>query len=95
MFADPKFTPLTCGCVAGVVCPAAILTVAGDTVTFVVSLLLSVTVTPPDGAGVPKVMVNAVDWPGPTAMPVGRLIVPGAVTVTLAVVSATFGRALA
>ena len=44
MFADPKLTPVTCGCVAGVVCPAAILTLAGDTVTLVVSLLLSVTV---------------------------------------------------
>ena len=71
------------------------LTVVGDTVTFVVSLLLSVIVTPPTGAGVPKVTVNAADWPGPTLMPLGRLMVPGAATVTLAVVSATFGRALA
>ena len=61
MLADPKFTPLTCGCVAGVVCPAAMLTVVGDTVTFVVSLLLSVTVTPPDGAAAGKVTVNAAD----------------------------------
>ena len=80
---------------AGVVWPAAILTVAGDTVTFVVSLLLSVMFTPPTGAGVPKVIVNAADWPGPTVMPLGRPMVPGAVTVTLAVVSAIFGRALA
>ena len=77
------------------VCPAAILTVAGETVTFVVSRLLSVTVMPPAGAGVPSVTGNAVDWPGPTVMPDGKVIVPGDTTVTLAVVSGTLGRALA
>ena len=95
MLADPKLTPLTCGCVDGVVCPAAMLTLVGDTVTFVVSLLLRVTVTPPAGAAVPSVTANCADWLGPTVMPEGSVIVPGAATVTLAVVSATFGRALA
>ena len=61
MVADPKLTPVTCGCVAGVDCPAAILMVAGDTVNFEVSLLLSVTVTPPAGAGAGKVIVNVAD----------------------------------
>src|SRR5215472_16258189 len=95
MFADPKLTPVTCGCVAGVVCPAAILTLAGDTVTLVVSLLLSVTVTPPAGAAVPRVIAKAADCPGATTTLEGKVMVPGAATVTLAVVSATLGRALA
>ena len=95
MFADPKFTPLTCGCVAGVVWPPAILTVAGDTVTFVVSLLLSVTVTPPVGAGAGRLIVNAVERFGPTVTLEGRTMVPALTTVTLAVVSAIFGSALA
>src|SRR5262249_11836702 len=34
MVADPRFTALTCGCVAGVVCPAAMVMLAGDIVTF-------------------------------------------------------------
>ena len=77
------------------VCPAAMLTLVGDMVTFVVSRLLRVRVTPPAGAGVPSVTGNATAWPGPTIMPEGRVMVPGATTVTLAVVSAIFGRALA
>ena len=80
---------------AGVVWPAAILTVAGETVTFVVSLLLSVTVTPPAGAGAGKVIVNAVERFGPTVTLEGRTMVPALTTVTLAVVSAIFGSALA
>ena len=95
MLADPKFTPPTSGCVIGVVCPGAMLTVVGDTVTLVGSLLLSVTVTPTAGAAVPSVTGNAVDCPGPIAMPAGKVIVPGATTVTAAVVSSTFGTALA
>ena len=95
MLADPKLTPLTCGCVSGVVLPAAIVTLEGEMFTRVVSLLLSVTVTPPAGAAVPSVTGNATDWPGGTVTWAGRLIVPGGRTVTLAVVSAISGKALA
>ena len=80
---------------SGVVLPALMVTLAGETVTRVVSLLLRVTVTPPAGAAVPSVTGKLTGWLGATDMLAGRLIVPGAMTVTLAVVSATFGRALA
>ena len=95
MLADPKLTPVTCGCVAGVVCPAGMVTLTGEIVTLLLSLLDSVTVTPPDGAAVPNVIGNATDWLGPTAMLEGSVIVPGATTVMLAVVSATLGKKLA
>jgi hypothetical protein len=67
----------------------------GETVTLVISLLTSATLTPPGGAGVPSVTGNGADWLGPTVIFEGRLIAPGAVTVTLAVVSGTLGSALA
>jgi hypothetical protein len=95
IFAEPKPIPLTIGWVSGVVLPVAIVTLEGETVTFVLSLLLSVTVTPPAGAGVPSVIGNAADWLGPTETLAGRLIAPGGITVTLAVTSPTFGRELA
>jgi hypothetical protein len=94
MFADPKFTPVTCGCVAGVVAPATMETVAGDTVTFDGSLLASDTVRPTK-AGVDKVTWNATDWFGATVTLVGRFIDPTTATVMVAVVSAKFGRELA
>ena len=59
--AVPAPVPVTCGCVAGAVAPAAIVTLAGDTVTFVASLLESVTVTPPAGAATGSVTVKAAD----------------------------------
>src|SRR5579864_4847854 len=95
MLAAPKFTPVTWGCAAGVVCPAAMVMLLGDIVTFVVSLLLSATVTPPAGAAVPRVTANAADWLGPTVTLEGSVMVPGATTVTLALASAMLGRALA
>src|SRR5579863_5448342 len=70
-------------------------TLADEMVTFVMSLLLRFTVTPPVGAGVPKVTANGTDCVGPTVTFGGRLIVPGAITVTVAVVSAMFGDELA
>jgi hypothetical protein len=81
--------------VAGAVAPSGIETVVGATVTFEVSLLASDTVTPPAGAGVPKVTANEADWPNPTDRFAGKPIIPGTTTITLAVVSGTFGRALA
>ena len=96
MVADPKLIPLTCGCMAGVVEPAAMITLAGVTLTFDGSLLASVTVMPPAGAAAGKVIENATDWPSPT-LPLDDTWIapPGLATVTLAVVSATLGRALA
>src|SRR5690242_21872730 len=64
-------------------------------VTLEVSVLVNVTVTPPAGAGVPNVTAKVADWVGPTVTFAGRPIVPGATTVTLAVVSAMFGVELA
>ena len=87
--ADPKSTPVTCGGVVGLACPAAIVTLEGDIVTLEVSLLASVTVTPPLGASVPNVTEKAADWPGATVMLGGSRIVPGLTTVTFAVTSGT------
>jgi hypothetical protein len=70
-------------------------TLPGETVTLVISLLASVTVTPPVGAGVPNVTGNGADWLGPMVRFVGRMMAPGAVTVTVAVVSGMLGSALA
>jgi hypothetical protein len=81
--------------VAGVVAPSAIKTLSGATVIFEVSLLASATVTPPAGAGAPKVIPNETDWPSPTDRLAGKPIVPGTTTVTPADVSARVGKALA
>ena len=45
----------------GVVAPAAIVTVAGEMLNLLASLLTSVTVTPPVGAAADSVTWNAVD----------------------------------
>src|SRR5215467_8324632 len=95
MFAEPKLTPATFGCEAGAVWPAAMETVAGETVTRDVSLLFSEIVTPPVGAGDGRLTAKSVDCPNPTFVFGGRMIVPGFWTVTFAVVSGTFGTALA
>ena len=95
MIADPKLIPFTCGCVAGVVEPVAMNTLAGVTLTFDGSLLASVTVMPPAGAAAGSVIGNATDWPSPTLALDDTRMVPGLTTVTLAVVSPTLGRALA
>jgi hypothetical protein len=84
MVADPIPAPVTWGCVAGVVAPAAIKTLGG-TVTFEVSLLVSVTVTPPAGAVCDRVTAKGVDWqPSPTVVLAGTLIT-GLTTFTVAV----------
>jgi hypothetical protein len=61
ILADPTATPVTCGCTAGAVDPAAIDTLPGAMLTFVASLLVSVTVTPPTGAGLDKVTGKGAD----------------------------------
>jgi hypothetical protein len=82
------------GCVSGAVSPAAITTEAGETVSFVVSVLTRLTVTPPAGAGVPRLIGNDAEWPGSTERLEGSPIVPACSTVTLAAVSGINGSAL-
>lgn len=93
--ADPRLIPFTFGCVAGLIEPALIETVAGVIVTLLLSLLVSVMATPPEGAGAERAIENDTDWPGPTTTFDGRTMFPGLATVTFAVVSAINGNALA
>lgn len=75
--------------------PAAMKTLAGVMVTLVVSLLPSIMVTPPATAGLLMVTGKVADCPRPTVAFVGITMEPAGPTVTLAVVSAMFGSALA
>jgi hypothetical protein len=95
IFAEPRLTPLTWGCVAGVVALARMKTLVGAMVTLVASLEDSVTVVPPAGAGADKLTCNGADWPSPTFALVGRMTCPKLWTITRALVSRIFGRALA
>ena len=52
--AEPRLNADICGCVAGKVDPAGMKTTAGLMVIFDRSLLESVTLTPPAGAGLPN-----------------------------------------
>jgi hypothetical protein len=65
MVTDPKATPFTLGDVTGTVAPPGI-KIFAVTVTFEVSLLVSVMNAPPAGAAVPKAMGNGTDCPGAT-----------------------------
>jgi hypothetical protein len=60
MVTNPALMPVTCGCVAGDVVPPAINTF-GVTIALDVSLLFSVTVTPPAGAAPGKVTGSVTD----------------------------------
>ena len=95
IFAVPKLMPLICGCAAGVICPAGMNTVVGAIVTMVGSEVASVTVVPLAGAAAGNPTWNAVDFPSPTVAALGTRMVPAVTTVTEALVSATFGNALA
>ena len=75
------FTPVTCGCEDGAVAPAGMNTPAGLTRIVVVLLLVKVSVTPPEGAGVPSLTGNGTVWPKGTVT-TGSVIDPGAITVT-------------
>ena len=61
--AAPIFTPVTCGCEDGAVAPAGMNTLAGLTRTVVALLLVNVSVTPPEGAGVPSLTGKGTVWP--------------------------------
>ena len=87
MVTVPYPTPVTFGCTAGVVPFAATVEVA-VTVAIDVLLLLSVTVAPPVGAAGLKVNARDCAWPSPAITFGASVIVPGGVTVTLALVAA-------
>ena len=91
MFTVPMLTPVTCGCVAGVVCPARMTTVLGEIVALEVSALTRVTVVLA-GAATGKVTANAVDCPSPTDVLAGSPMAPATCTVTVAVASGIFGK---
>jgi hypothetical protein len=80
MVVMPILTPFTDGVVAGTVDPAGIKRVLGLTVAVSVLLLVSVTVTPPGGAGVPSVTGSGTDSSTPTVT-LGIVMPPAATTV--------------
>src|SRR5947209_8605340 len=80
MLAVPKLTPVTSGCVTGVVDPARMVTEAG-TVTLVVSSLNRETVTFEE-AGAERVTVRVAVWFGPTVTPEPSAIAPACETRT-------------
>lgn len=91
---SPMSRPEAVAGVVGVVWPAAKVSVVGAIATFDGSLLDSVSVSPLDGAGVPSVTGNAADVLSPVVRLAGRLIDPGALTVTSAVAAAILGVAV-
>ena len=91
MVAGPKLTPVTFGVDAEVVIPCEIIIFAGDTVTFVGSLLTSEMNTPPAGAAVPKVTGKFSVSPGINVIAAGRIIGAGLKTVMVAVALARLG----
>ena len=90
MFAVPRAAPVTSGWAGGAVWPAATVTVAGEIVTFEVSLLVKVITTPPAGAAAGRLTASGFDWPIPTVALAGTIMVPALCTVTLAVASVRF-----
>ena len=87
MVAVPILTPVTCGWMSGVVCPAGMVTV-DEMLTLAGSLLTSVMVTGDEGAD-DKLTFRAADWPRTRLKLAGTLTPPGR-TVTLVVASGMF-----
>src|SRR4051794_8704685 len=79
------FTAVMVGCVVGTLAPCGINTDPGVMVTRDGSLLASVTETPPGGAAASSVTGYVIVWPTCTDTFPGRLMSPGAGTLTLAV----------
>lgn len=75
--------------------PAAIVIEDGDTVTLEVSLLTRFTLTPPGGAGDGRVTAKAADSPRLTVVFDGTPMASVPCTLTVSVVSARSGSALA
>jgi hypothetical protein len=90
MVTAPISKPVSCGCAAGAVCPAAIVIVAGKMVALAGLLLLSEIVTF-DAAGAASDMGNATDLPSPTLTFEGMVMEPGALTFAVAVAFGMFG----
>ena len=89
MVAVPILTPVTCGWMNGVVCPAGMVTVDEEMLTLDGSLLTSVMVTVDEGADV-KLTFRATDWPRTRLKLAGTLTLPAGRTVTPNVASAMF-----
>ena len=87
MFVDPAPIPVTCGWVVGTVAFCGTKTL-GVTVAFEGSLLTSVMVTPPTGAGVGKDTGKAADCPCTMGAMPDTAICPKAKTLTVAVADA-------
>jgi hypothetical protein len=79
---------------SGVVCPAGIVKLAGEIPTFEGSLLAN-KITTSDGAVEDSATANGADCPSPRVKLDGSVIDPKVMTVTVAVASTMFGRALA
>ena len=77
-----------------VVCPAGIVMLAGEIVTFEGSLLTN-KMTVSTGADADSVTAKGMDCPSPTVALDGSVMDPNVTTVTVAVMSTIFGRALA
>lgn len=86
-------TPVTCGCVAGLVAPPGTTTVAGEMLTLFGLLLTSVTVTPPDGAGDPNKIGYGNEVFRGTVTLDGKVIVVTATTLILIAAGVRFGFA--
>jgi hypothetical protein len=93
---EPMSLPVTRGSVTGVVAPAGMKTLAGDTLTSPILVLLKEMVTPPVGAGTLRLTGRGPEEPHcPMIMKAGSCTAGGLITVTVAVVSANMGRLLA
>jgi hypothetical protein len=75
MVAEPKLTPVTCAGVVGVVAPAGMM-MLGVTVSFVVSLLVSVIVTLLSAGVGPTLTAIGTVWPAATVKPVCTVMLP-------------------
>lgn len=80
------FAPEIIGWEAGTVCPAGMVTVPGEILTLLESLLCSVMVTGEDGAADSATAIGAV-WPNARVAVLGKVTDPAAATVTFRVVS--------
>jgi hypothetical protein len=93
MAADPKFTPVTDGWMAGEVWPAGMVTDAGTVATF--GLLLERFTVTADVAAEDRVTESCADWPGAKVGFVDNVMTPADCTVIVAIPFEIFGRVVA